>query len=66
MTDLEEQSIKNAKNLRKLVGLPEDIEPDPHAIEELDGCLSDLVPEGGSIDVVELIRQCRRRNWETT
>ena len=60
----ENQSLENAKHLRKLVGLPEDFEPDPHAIEELAGCLSDLFPEGEKVDVVELLRQCRIRNYE--
>jgi len=59
-----DQSLENARHLRKLVGLPEDFEPDPHALEELAGCLSDLFPEGEKVDVVELLRQCRIRNYE--
>ena len=57
--------MKNAKYLRKLVGLPEEFEPDPEALKKLDGCLSDLVAEGENVDSVELVRQIRRRNWET-
>ena len=46
-----------------MVGLPEECEPDPNALEKLDGCLSDLVGKSEKIDSVELIRMVRERNW---